>query len=1563
MKGDFSNWRYTGENDHQAVLFQQGRVFHAEDMSDAEALALGWRITAGRDIIGANVAAVPATDPEGYKVENVALSGGEVTLDLHEGRLWADGLHTILSPGEPGGSIAQRLAEYLPAPHNPAGTDTSSITAGTRDAVVLEISLEELNGFQAPERLLEPALGGPDTAERVIPHAALRLARLAPRETCRSIGPRLRDDLQSHGRLSVSLEPVTVTAGDCPVVEGGGYSGFEHNLYRIEIAETNGDAPRFKWSQFNGGLVGRGMFVGGGAPHVQITANRTAILTSGLSSFYLEALEYDEDRGHWRVVYGAPATLNSDDELDLSTPATFGTLPGPGRSVFFRLWNGIEEIAAYDDDAEPAELPNGYGIRLAFDDTPDAVFRPGSYWTFDVRAGGLANDEILVDDAPPEGPIIRRVPLAEITWDGAGGASEIHDCRRRFRPLADQKLCCTYVVGNGVTSFGDFNSLEEAARHLPPLGGKLCLLPGLHMANLSLEGRVGIAIEGCRHRTVVLPRMKTPAQPIIAIAGGRDILIRDVDFIAPFGIAIDARGFRAAPLRELQIEGCRMMALTHGIHVDGAADLRILGNQIWVLDHPRAINTISVRAIDALIERNRTGVWPFEFGGPPPSDGGDDEPADPADPCIEPEELYEDPEAVVEYAQNVWASDHNEANTGQPYKARGGMHLKGGCAGVDIRRNRIIGGIGHGITLGGVFPDEDGGGVTPVGVAGAAGAASATEASAAPEVRVVTAQFYGTLQDDAGLPLSGVAVQLIDEDGLSRGAASSDENGAVKIPADSGRYTLEVAANWRVDAMSSFNTGSETAYVITLAPVETPQAAVNLDAAFLTRIRIIENTIVGAGLSGIGFWFHSAVPQVSFAPAEAEPDALAAFLSALIAPKELLGTVNICRDLEIRDNRIERNLRATFTKLLQATAQIVAQGGISLGVVEGLRVTGNHIEGNGVTGANPCAGVFVGYGEDVEIAGNKIIGNGPVDHATYRQGRIGGLRGGIVIRLAASVVVGATSDGFHKPALLIRDNVIDQPAGRAITALAYGPVSMIGNTLNSEYEGTGNFLEAMFGGVLLVNLGGMHRFLGLGQGALGADFNSVAGANPQGTLSANSASTSLRRLFEALLPGGETLVNSNRLRTGPANLSWSGQAILTADDLGFDGNQSGTFRTDMTFCNTIAFAHSLRMSDNRFREAAEACAMSALTLSAGKSVLTGNSAMNITTHNQGDHCIIAMTSGAQPVIDGGNQVVFDQFCPVGDDKGEYVLLAFLFMLAMTVGPNFSQQAAASTAEQAAPQAVEQIQQFQVQSAMEYTLEAERASLDPERGGAERVALQAAAGQRLKRADAIGAQKDVFTLREEAIPERGVLFDGMVYAPSGRLAKGQSISFVTKDGRALDIEATTDARGYYALALDEAELARIKRAGDVYLEVRDSGGALLNSGEVKVALKDDTLVRTDIALKTLPKATEVVRGPLTPVMRDGRVVEPTPEPTPGPTPTPGPAPTPDPTPDPGLRAEVPLGEVEGLGRARIAGLRRLGITDARALLTADRARVREVLGGATESILASAKRLVARIDRS
>jgi len=149
---------------------------------------------------------------------------------------------------------------------------------------------------------------------------AVKLLRLADGQGCGDLP--IDDDFATKGKLTVTPSPTMVVMGSCPVPDSGGYTGFEHFLYRIEIATPNAaNQARFKWSQFNGGLVGRGEFVAGGAPGtgtVNVRANAQMINQCGVDSFYLEALAFDPAFGHWRIACTANATLSAADTLAIT---------------------------------------------------------------------------------------------------------------------------------------------------------------------------------------------------------------------------------------------------------------------------------------------------------------------------------------------------------------------------------------------------------------------------------------------------------------------------------------------------------------------------------------------------------------------------------------------------------------------------------------------------------------------------------------------------------------------------------------------------------------------------------------------------------------------------------------------------------------------------------------------------------------------------------------------------------------------------------------------------------------------------------------------------------------------------------------------------------------------------------------------------------------------------------------------------------------------------------------------------------------------------------------------
>ena len=491
MKGDFSKLRFAPDPNYSGVLMQQGRVLLDSDWNSQSQIHQRRLDQTGRDAFGAGSAAVPEDNPNGFKVQAARKVGDGVIVDIEAGHIWADGI--LVHQTEP----ASLAARYLTAPVQNPSFDPSSIVAGVRDVVVLEIRREALNGFQRPMELIEPALGGPDTTERLLTAATLRLFRLGPGQHCGNIN--LTDNNSFFGSLQATLQPSVEIDGDCPQLEGGGYTGFEHALYRIEIAEANQQpGAMFKWSAVNGGLTGRGLCdLAGVNPQLSITAGDQAILMSNRSEFYLEVIEQDSQRGEWRVTYGAEVALNGSI-LNVETEHYVENSRPTGR-VFFRLWNGIGSVSQFLKPAlpnEPKELIDG--IRLAFDPDTSLNYRPGDYWTFKVRAGNIPHREPLLENQPPQGVIYHRAPLAELTWNNAGdlradrGNDEIHDCRRSFPSLSQiPRGCCRAVHPQDHLHL----VIQEVISNG---GGCICLLPGDHylLENVEMKGVHGLTIQG-----------------------------------------------------------------------------------------------------------------------------------------------------------------------------------------------------------------------------------------------------------------------------------------------------------------------------------------------------------------------------------------------------------------------------------------------------------------------------------------------------------------------------------------------------------------------------------------------------------------------------------------------------------------------------------------------------------------------------------------------------------------------------------------------------------------------------------------------------------------------------------------------------------------------------------------------------------------------------------------------------------------------------------------------------------------------------------------------------------
>jgi hypothetical protein len=1580
MQGDFSKLNFE-PHEHErgvstpdqgllrnlaGVLHQQGRVTTDADLSESQLLELAWAGQAGRDIIGAGVCAVPASEPQGFHVEVAQEVDGAVQVQLRPGRAWVDGILTRLAGAADAPlDLVTRQATYLGA------TTPSDINDDVRDAVILEVSQEALHGFQYPQRLLEPALGGPDTAERAFVNFRLRLLRLAKGEDCTSILGKLRDDPASKGHLSVTLTPQVAIGGDCPVVGGGGYSGFEHCLYRIEIAE--GATPRFKWSQWNGGLVGRGRFDASSDPdRVYLDAGRAAIVNSGLTEFYLEALQYSEASGSWEVVYGSRATLNTDHDLELAAPATFGSVPSSGESVFIRLWNGLADIASFPASAAPVELQDG--IHLAFDAASAGNYRPGDYWTFSVRAGAINNPQTLIDHAPPSGIVYHRAPLAEINWTGRRNteiSGTIEDCRKRFRPLVNQKVCCTWLVGNGITSFGDFNSLEEAAEHLPAGGGELCLLPGLHRANLELEGRSNVKIHGCRWRTLLLPHTEKRDEPVLVFSNCVGIEVCELDLVTYDSIAVLIRGEREGSCRDISVHDCRMIARVNTIRVEHAAAVTLSNNRLHLLDTVDGLATISLAADDVQVERNTLVLLPFsEPKGDQPDQPDDDPTRDPADPCAKPEVLYLYPLWVMTYAYTVWGFLLAQLTPRQPYRALGGIHVRAGSERVRMLENQIVGGAGNGITLGGeldrqpvrdVDPDQPP--VATVAAAEGSDSVVVTGSKKSAEASVTVddnGQFLALVQDEKGKPVSDLDLYL---QASQVASDRTDAQGMASIKTAPGRYTLDVAPPYQVVQVAEARDQGTLVNVITVT-TSTRKAS----RGFLHEIIIEANDISLMGLSAIGFAPRrgaTLLGETRQIPANDPKAAVLAYIDALLlnlSLTPLLRATDQVRDLLILNNRLHHNLQNPFTEQLLKEAQFIGRGGISLALVEAARISGNHIHDNGPRAADPVCGVFVGYGDNIEISDNRLSANG-ADTLDYEDKRNAGLRGGLYLRFAAALTSQLSTSSGRNAALRVHDNRIEQPVGRALTAFAFGPVSVGNNHFNSELSGLQGFVDTFVGGVLLVNLGGIHRLLAR---VLGKYLDTPPLTSGAGTSFYGDGKKRYVVAAEQALPGGETLFNDNYIRLGQDNRSLTSQVLGSLDDLGYSANTSSVYRSDPFFANAFLLGDSVRATASRLRE----------DVNRTLSLLSIGIRMNMTALNQADHCIVTLPeveTSPLPTINQLNQVLDREVCEKLFSSpaaiGQF-LIKVLQANAAQLGGSLSQDAFSGNqlgelTQNSAAQAVGQIHATQVQTTQLYQMEAYRLEA---KHGSDYPVVQGMKAQAYASAQSnqlLATSQETLTIREaRKSSSDGALFSGRLLNDRQQGVGGYTLDLIASTGRVVENVGVSDSNGTFSASFSSEQTAALEKQSPLFARVSDGNGKQLlkDSNPLQFRAGAELHITLIVPLKVVPKS----------VIKDGTVIfgtrtAPTP-PTEPPTPTtptepttpnvpPKEPPTPtEPPPEPTVR--TPLSKL-GLDDTTLKQLARLKVIDIEGILETDRERLAKVLGGEeqAQALLERAKRVL------
>lgn len=686
MSGDYSRKTFKSRHNYSGVLMQQGRVQLDADWN--EQLAIGLRRQRAQTVDTIGRAIVPMETPDGFKLE---LNAG--VLSIFPGRMYVDGLlaeNHGTDPSEFYAVLSEEVGSgpvlYHEQPYFPNVSEIAPLPASGSGIAYLDVWQREVTHVKQPG-LVEPAVGIDTTARwqtvwqvRVLP---VEMDDGEALECSSEVSAWDRLTAPSAGRLSTRIVEPQEEENLCLVPTEGGYRALENRLYRVEVHTGGGfDMATFKWSRHNASVE---------TAVNQISGLKLTVAQSQwdpVRSFKVgDWVEITDDVREFSLVAGEMRLVTSVDhaqniiELDSALPvADFPTdendAPSPDRHTRIRRWDQKQDI---DLDTGLTTITNESfyledGIQIGFDiDASPGLsgdFKTGDYWVFYARS---ATGKIeLLEQAPPQGVHHHYARLAILSFP-----NDQDDCRIHWPPEFGHAGCCTVTVGDGETSHGHYDSIQEAINQLPLDGGKVCVLPGRYSEHVSIRGKSNIIISGCGDRSIVSSREGSDFsdEPVIRIENSVNIRVEMLTVLAlqqGEGILID----------QVDKKSSHIESVRHGL----ASQVEVK-NIILEKLHIRAGQRSAIRCESGerikirnnLIRmRNEQGPWPGIF--------------------VVGEGVLVSNNSITVLTEK----DGSEASSDsiRNVVGRGGIQVGGTSERVRIHHNFIKGGSGDGITLG-----------------------------------------------------------------------------------------------------------------------------------------------------------------------------------------------------------------------------------------------------------------------------------------------------------------------------------------------------------------------------------------------------------------------------------------------------------------------------------------------------------------------------------------------------------------------------------------------------------------------------------------------------------------------------------------------------------------------------------------------------------------------------------------------------------------------------------------------------------------------------------------------
>ena len=347
---------------------------------------------------------------------------------------------------------------YLTQPDLPSPPPlTATPVAGRTDLVYLEAWEREVTSAEDPD-LLEPALGGADTATRTKTVWQIRVLEGVTATGCGDVAG--FPPPSSGGRLSNDVSAAGNGSQPCFIPPSAGYRGLENRLYRVEI-HSNGTGPTYKWSRDNGSSV----FAieelvnadASGTNRIRVRRlGRDEVLAIQEGQF-VEVLDDDAE------LAGRPGTVVQVTDVDETERILTLSAKVQGYSVARHARARRWETAPVPVSVGTQQALGTDGVLITLD---GSGFASGDHWLFAARTA--TGDVERLTAAEPRGIRRHYAPLALVRWTSTDGtvSSVVEDCRAAFPPLTAieaEDVAFDNAVSGLVTTGGEgADTVQEA---------------------------------------------------------------------------------------------------------------------------------------------------------------------------------------------------------------------------------------------------------------------------------------------------------------------------------------------------------------------------------------------------------------------------------------------------------------------------------------------------------------------------------------------------------------------------------------------------------------------------------------------------------------------------------------------------------------------------------------------------------------------------------------------------------------------------------------------------------------------------------------------------------------------------------------------------------------------------------------------------------------------------------------------------------------------------------------------------------------------------------------------